>query len=367
MPDFDDVDAILAVVNGHPDEVAAPGAGHGRRHVHLGLRQGPAAGAREAVRAGEDRAVERDDRPRLVDRRRSRAHRDGARRPRRAHEVRAPADGREGLAGRALGRAGVPALRGGEPRAPCQPVPPRRAGCAAVHGADRGDGAVDRREVLRVDAGDGRGAPRGGVRPLPRREARDAVPDERAPRRAHRRHPRRLPLGHHVPRHADHGGGARARRVRIDVPDVDRAAAPAAAALRDVGRGTPRRVRCASACRRPTPTSPVPSCASARSSCSRPRCACATGSCTRRCGSGSASRRGRSCPYFVRQQTEEDVLFQRMLFAKIVPNCKKLGLLDGRDGWLRDRFTELGVIEFEDHVDTDTSTSPERVQVRASA
>ena len=57
-------------------------------------------------------------------------------------------------------------------------------------------------------------------------------------------------------------------------------------------------------------------------------------------------------PYFVRQQTEEDVLFQRMLFAKIVPNCKKLGLLDGRDGWLRERFTELGVIEFEDHVDT---------------
>jgi hypothetical protein len=57
-------------------------------------------------------------------------------------------------------------------------------------------------------------------------------------------------------------------------------------------------------------------------------------------------------PYFVRQQTEEDVLFQRMLFAKIVPNCKKLGLLDGRDGWLRDRFTDLGVIEFEDHVDT---------------
>jgi hypothetical protein len=57
-------------------------------------------------------------------------------------------------------------------------------------------------------------------------------------------------------------------------------------------------------------------------------------------------------PYFVRQQSEEDVLFQRMLFAKIVPNCKKLGLLDGRDRWLRERFTELGVIEFEDHADT---------------
>src|SRR3954464_13526585 len=57
-------------------------------------------------------------------------------------------------------------------------------------------------------------------------------------------------------------------------------------------------------------------------------------------------------PYFVRQQTEEDVLFQRMLFAKIVPNCKKLGLLDGRDGWLRQRFPDLGVLEFEDPVDT---------------
>ena len=44
--------------------------------------------------------------------------------------------------------------------------------------------------------------------------------------------------------------------------------------------------------------------------------------------------------------------FQAMLFAKIVPNCKKLGLLDAGGGWLRDRFTEMGVIAFEDHVDT---------------
>jgi len=43
--------------------------------------------------------------------------------------------------------------------------------------------------------------------------------------------------------------------------------------------------------------------------------------------------------------------FQAMLFAKIVPNCKKLGLLDAGGGWLRDRFTEMGVIAFEDHVD----------------
>jgi hypothetical protein len=41
-----------------------------------------------------------------------------------------------------------------------------------------------------------------------------------------------------------------------------------------------------------------------------------------------------------------------MLFSKIVPNCKKLGLLDAGDHWLRERFTELGVIQFEDWTDT---------------
>ncbi len=44
--------------------------------------------------------------------------------------------------------------------------------------------------------------------------------------------------------------------------------------------------------------------------------------------------------------------FQQLLFSKIVPNCKKLGLLDGADGWLRERFTEIGVIHFEDWADT---------------
>jgi hypothetical protein len=48
----------------------------------------------------------------------------------------------------------------------------------------------------------------------------------------------------------------------------------------------------------------------------------------------------------------EDDLFQQLLFAKIVPNCKKLGLLDANGGWLRDRFTEMKVIQFEDFVDT---------------
>jgi len=45
-------------------------------------------------------------------------------------------------------------------------------------------------------------------------------------------------------------------------------------------------------------------------------------------------------------------LFQQMLFSKIVPNCKKLGLLDRNDKWLRHKFEEMGVIQFEDWQDT---------------
>jgi hypothetical protein len=48
----------------------------------------------------------------------------------------------------------------------------------------------------------------------------------------------------------------------------------------------------------------------------------------------------------------ERQLFQQMIFSKIVPNCKKLGLLDAGDGWLRKKFGELGVIQFEDWADT---------------
>ena len=45
-------------------------------------------------------------------------------------------------------------------------------------------------------------------------------------------------------------------------------------------------------------------------------------------------------------------LFQQMLFTKIVPNCKKLGLLDRNESWLRHRFEEMGVIQFEHAEDT---------------
>ena len=44
--------------------------------------------------------------------------------------------------------------------------------------------------------------------------------------------------------------------------------------------------------------------------------------------------------------------FKKLLFSKIVPNCKKLGLLDAGDGWLRKKWTEIGVIEYEDWANT---------------
>jgi len=49
---------------------------------------------------------------------------------------------------------------------------------------------------------------------------------------------------------------------------------------------------------------------------------------------------------------KNDDPFQQLLFSKIVPNCKKLGLLDRNDGWLRKQFSQINVIQFEDWADT---------------
>ncbi len=49
---------------------------------------------------------------------------------------------------------------------------------------------------------------------------------------------------------------------------------------------------------------------------------------------------------------KNDDPFQQLLFSKIVPNCKKLGLLDRNDHWLRRKFSEINVIQFEDWTDT---------------
>jgi hypothetical protein len=44
--------------------------------------------------------------------------------------------------------------------------------------------------------------------------------------------------------------------------------------------------------------------------------------------------------------------FQRDFFAKLVPNVRKLGLLDANSGYLRDKWGEAGLLEFETADDT---------------
>ena len=87
------------------------------------------------------------------------------------------------------------AVRDREPELAAVAVHARRAGRAALHGQDRRDRPVDRRQVLRRHAGDGRGPPRRGLLQVPRREALGPLPDERPPRPAARRHRRATPGG----------------------------------------------------------------------------------------------------------------------------------------------------------------------------
>ena len=91
-----------------------------------------------------------------------------------------------------------------------------------------------------------------------------------------------------------------------------------------------------------------PSSGSARSSPSRRPCACATGSSSRRSGTGWASTRRRSCPLVAVGPRPHRVPGDALLQDR--PELRKLGLLDAADGWLRTKFTELGVIEFESAV-----------------
>ena len=46
--------------------------------------------------------------------------------------------------------------------------------------------------------------------------------------------------------------------------------------------------------------------------------------------------------------------FQRAFFSKLVPNVRKLGLLDANDGYLRQQWGEAGLLEFEYADDTAT-------------
>ncbi|HWE54280.1 MAG TPA: ferritin-like domain-containing protein [Acidimicrobiales bacterium] len=44
--------------------------------------------------------------------------------------------------------------------------------------------------------------------------------------------------------------------------------------------------------------------------------------------------------------------FQKAFFSKLVPNVRKLGLLDANDGWLRDQWAEAGLLQYEHADDT---------------
>jgi hypothetical protein len=61
--------------------------------------------------------------------------------------------------------------------------------------------------------------------------------------------------------------------------------------------------------------------------------------------------------------------FQRAFFAKLVPNVRKLGLLDRNDGHLRQKWGEVGLLEFEfaDDTGSDYETYDEVAKDRAAA
>jgi hypothetical protein len=61
--------------------------------------------------------------------------------------------------------------------------------------------------------------------------------------------------------------------------------------------------------------------------------------------------------------------FQRAFFAKLVPNVRKLGLLDANDGYLRKAWDEAGLLEFEfaDDTGTDYASYDAVAQDRAAA
>ena len=61
----------------------------------------------------------------------------------------------------------------------------------------------------------------------------------------------------------------------------------------------------------------------------------------------------------VMARTPERAAFQVLLFSKIVPNLKKLGLLDASGGWLRRRLDEIGVIGFEELADAEQDQDAE--------
>jgi hypothetical protein len=61
-------------------------------------------------------------------------------------------------------------------------------------------------------------------------------------------------------------------------------------------------------------------------------------------------------PFIIEAATKAKInpvgTFARGFFAKLVPNTRKLGLLDANDGYLRQKWAEVGLMEFEFADDT---------------
>jgi hypothetical protein len=69
-----------------------------------------------------------------------------------------------------------------------------------------------------------------------------------------------------------------------------------------------------------------------------------------------------------KRKTDQFATFQQGFFAKLVPNVRKLGLLDANNGYLRQRWGEAGLLEYEfaDDTGSDYETYDEVAKDRAA-
>ena len=287
--DINDLEAMLSRRRAQRRPRAATASRTTARPSSRGTTRRAPAEARQALREGQEGAVERPDRPAPGRPRSTRSARHGQCRGQRRDAGTASA-----LAGTALAKWDDKewiAVRRSRTRTGC---------CRSSCTASRGRSLCTAKIVETVPWIDAKYYAATQVMDEARHvEVFSKYLDEKLsghyPINAHlrtpaRRHHRRLALGHDLPRHADHGRGPGAGRLRVHAPDDDRAAAQEAAPLRDGRRGAPRRLRGAQPAGVLRGARSRPSCASARSSPSRRPCACTTGWRCRRCGSAWRSR-----------------------------------------------------------------------------
>ena len=179
-------------------------------------------------------------------------------------------------------------------------------------------------------------------------------------------------LGHRVPGDADRHRVAGAGRVRRHAAADEGAAADEAAALRHVRRGAPRGLRRADA----VGVLPRPERGRAEGAPGVPRRRhpelAGPGHHARGVGAHGHDGRGRAALHHARRRRRRRSTrrggFARGFFAKLVPNVRKLGLLDANNGYLREKWGEAGLLEFEfaDDTGSDYESYDEVAQDRAA-